>query len=188
MDPRLEKILKLPGYARIALAAVLVVLIGVGYYFLFYSPKAEEYKNLRDDYQRLETKLIQDRRIANNLPKFKAEYEQMQKQLDQALAELPNKREIPTLLTSISSLAKEQGLEILRFQPLGEQKKDFYAEVPVRMSLVGPFHDVVLFFDQVGSLSRIVNISDLNISSQDENIRVEILATTFRFIETNQGK
>lgn len=188
MDPRLEKILKLPVYARISIAAVLAVLIAVGYYFFLYSPKAQEYESLRDDYQRLETKLVQDRRIANNLPKFKAEYERMQQQLEEALSQLPNKREIPTLLTSISSLAKDQGLEILRFQPLGERRKDFYAEVPVRMNLNGPFHDVVMFFDQVGKLSRIVNISNLNISSQGQNIRVEILATTFRFVETNKGK
>ncbi|NIR47567.1 type 4a pilus biogenesis protein PilO, partial [candidate division KSB1 bacterium] len=76
------------------------------------------------------------------------------------------------LLTSISSLAKDQGLEILRFRPLGEQPKGFYAEVPVQMSLVGSFHDVVMFFDKVGKLPRIVNINNLNIRKQGDGIRV----------------
>lgn len=189
MNPRLEKILKLPLYQRILIVGVIVVLIAAGYYFLLYAPKVEEYDRLKADYTRLYAKLQEDRRIAADLPKFKAEYEKMQQKLERALAELPNEKEIPTLLTSISSLAKDQGLDILRFKPLAEVPKGFYAEVPVQLKLVGPYHDVATFFDRVGKLSRIVNIGQLAIGkgkTEDGHteVTVECLATTFRFVES----
>lgn len=191
MDPRVEKVLKLPLYVRGLILGALVVLVAVGYYFSLYTPKVEEFRRLQQEYGTLEAKLIQDRRIANNLPKFKAEYERMQEQLGQALSELPNKKEIPTLLTSISSLAKDEGLEILRFQPVKEVSKGFYAEVPVKMKLVGSYHEVATFFDQVGKLSRIVNISNLSIRGAKKvdgatKVQIECLATTFRFVESKK--
>lgn len=189
MDPRIEKVLKLPAYIRGSILAVLAVLVVVGYFFLLYSPKMEELRSLTDDYGRLEAKLKKDRRIANNLPKFKAEYERMQQQLSQALSELPNKKEIPTLLTSISSLAKDEGLEILRFEPVAEVAKGFYAEVPVKMQLLGSYHQVGMFFDQIGKMSRIVNVSNLQMGKPKAEggmtrVSIKCLATTFRFLDT----
>ncbi len=189
MDPRIEKILKLPARIRMLIVAGILVLIGVGFFFLVYSPKLDEYSQAKQSYASLEQKLQEDRRIAENLPKFEAEFQRMQERLKDALAELPNDKEIPTLLTNISALAKNQGLDILRFKPVGEVAKGFYAEVPVEMKLVGAYHDVAMFFFQVGKLSRIVNIGNLNITRNTGKegpnlVNVECLATTFRFVET----
>lgn len=195
MDPRVEKILKLPLYVRVLIVVAIACLVAVLYYFTMFAPLVDKYSDLKKQHSQLETRLIQDRRIASNLPKFKAEYERMQQQLELALAELPNKKEIPKLLTSISSLAKDQGLEILRFQPSGEKTKEFYAEVPVKMHVIGSFHDLVLFFDRVGKLDRIVNINNLTVSrakrggeKQKNFINVQFLATTFRFLESKGSK
>jgi type IV pilus assembly protein PilO len=120
----------------------------------------------------------------------------MEQQLESALSELPNDREIPTLLTSIASMAKDNGLEVLRFKPGKETPKGFYAEVPVELKLVGSFHQVAMFYQAVSNLSRIVNIGNLNLAVSsgkgNENLlSVECLATTFRFLEdstTTGGK
>ena len=188
MNPRVEKILKFPAYQRIIiLVAILLVIVG-GFVYLLYLPKQEELSNLQEQRGTLQAKLQQDRRIANDLPKFQAEYKKMQDQLAQTLAELPNEKEIPSLLTSISSLAKDNGLEVLRFRPGGEVKKGFYAEVPVSLQLVGSYHDVALFFQAVSDLSRIVNINNLSMSNPktvagQTVLSVDCLATTFRFLE-----
>lgn len=188
MNPRVEQILKLPTYQRVLiLAAVLLVVVG-GFAYLLYLPKQEELRSLQEKNRSLQAKLQEDRRIANNLPQFKAEYEKMQLRLDQALTELPNEREIPALLTSIASLAKENGLDVLRFRPGGEVPKGFYAEVPVQLELVGSYHDVAMFYQSVGNLSRIVNISNLTIANPKTAdgraiLSVNCLATTFRFLE-----
>ena len=188
MNPRVEKILKLPVYQRVLVLCLLLLVVIGGFVYLFYLPKQEEYRTLQEKNRTLQAKLQEDRRIANNLPKFRAEYEKMQQQLNQALTELPNEREIPALLTSIASMAKENGLDVLRFRPGGEIAKGFYAEVPVQLELVGSYHDVVLFFQAVGNLSRIVNISNLSIDKPKTDggqttLSVSCLATTFRFLE-----
>lgn len=188
MNPRVENLLKLPAYQRVLILLAFLLLIVGGFVYLFFLPKQEEYRTLTERRATLETKLQQDQRIANDLPKFKAEHEKMKRQLEQALTELPNEREIPSLLTSISSLAKENGLDVLRFRPGGEVKKGFYAEVPVTLQLVGSYHDVALFFQEVSGLSRIVNINNLSMGSPKTAegqtvLSIDCLATTFRFLE-----
>lgn len=193
MNPRVEKILKLPAYQRGLILCVLLLLIVGGFVYSLYLPKHEEYRTLQETGATLQAKLEQDRRIAGDLPKFKAEYERMQQQLEQALTELPNEKEIPTLLTNIAALAKDQGLDVLRFKPRSETPKGFYAEVPVELRLVGSYHQIALFFQEVGNLSRIVNIGNLNLGGTKVTdgrtlLTVECLATTFRFIESSAPK
>ncbi len=188
MDPRIEKILKLPRYQRSLIVVAVMVLVAGAFYWFMYMPKHKEYTNLQQRNASLELKLQQDRRIANNLPKFRAEYEKMKQQLESALKELPNKKEIPTLLTSIAALAKDNGLEVLRFQPGGEAAKGFYAEVPVSLKLVGSYNEVASFSYDVGNMSRIVNLSNLSLTGPKSEpgrtvLAIDCLATTFRFIE-----
>lgn len=149
--------------------------------------------DLDSKYSKLESKLQEDRRIASNLPKFKAEFEKLQEQLNDALAELPNKKEIPSLLTSIAGLAKEDGLEVLSFKPKGEIKKGFYAEVPVELELRGAYHEVAMFFYDVGQLARIVNINNLQMGKAKmvagrNVLSIKCLATTFMFVENAPTK
>jgi len=195
MNARIEKIFRMPLYQRLLLLVALLALIGAGFYFLFYAPQLEESARLQQDIEQREVQLLKDRRIARDLPKYRAEYETLQAQLEEALVELPNKKEIPSLLTNISNLAKEQGLEILLFKPMSEINKGFYAEVPVDMRLLGTYHDVAMFFYQVGQLPRIVNISNVQMeNARNEGkslLNVNCRATTFRFVENppeNKGR
>lgn len=189
MNPRVEKLLKLPAYQRGLILCVILLLIVGAFVYSLYLPKHEEYRQLLETGATLQAKLEQDRRIADDLPKFEAEYQRMQQQLEEALTQLPNEKEIPALLTNIASLAKDQGLEVLRFKPGGEVPKGFYAEVPVELKLSGSFHQVALFFQSVGELPRIVNMGNLTMGSAKTTegrttLTVDCLATTFRFIES----
>ncbi|PLX86560.1 MAG: pilus assembly protein PilO [Desulfuromonas sp.] len=193
MDPRVEKVLKLPTYQRVLILISLLVLLVVGFYFLLYQAQLEEYAAKEQQLASAQTKLIENRRIASNLPTFKAEHERLKQQLDRALTELPDKKEIPALLTSIGDLARQQGLDVLRFKPMGENAKGFYSEVPVELKLTGSYHDVAMFFDSVGNLPRIVNIGGLKMSGAKTvddrtTLSVDCRATTFRFLETSDGK
>jgi type IV pilus assembly protein PilO len=193
MNPRVEKLLKLPAYQRGLILCVVLLLVIGGFAYFLYLPKHEEYRQLLETGATLQTKLEQDRRIARDLPKFQAEYEKMQQQLAEALTQLPNEKEIPSLLTNIASLAKEQGLDVLRFKPSGEVPKGFYAEVPVELKLSGSFHQIALFFQSVGELPRIVNMGNLAMGSAKTTdgrtvLAVDCLATTFRFIESPPAK
>ncbi|MDO3376767.1 type 4a pilus biogenesis protein PilO [Geoalkalibacter halelectricus] len=189
MNARVEKIFKLPFYQRLLLLVLVLALVGTGFYFMFYAPLLEESARLEREQESLTARLENNRRIARNLDQVRAEYNSLQAQLAKALIELPHEKEIPTLLTNISSLAREQGLEILMFRPMGEVNRGFYAEVPVDIRLTGSFHDVAMFFYNVGQLPRIVNISNLSMESTraadgSTQLRVDCRATTFRFVES----
>ncbi|OEU64424.1 MAG: hypothetical protein BA870_00350 [Desulfuromonadales bacterium C00003094] len=188
MHPTIEKIFNWPLYQRVLLLSGVVALILAGFVYFVYLEKHKEYVQLEEKKNTRLAKLQEDQRIADNLPKFKSEYESMKRKLDRALAELPNKKEIPTLLTSIASLAKDNGLDVLRFKPGAEKTQGFYAEVPVSLKLVGSYHEVAMFVYDVSNLARIVNINNLKLDSPKMQggrnlLSIECLATTFRFIE-----
>lgn len=188
MDPRVESFMRRPVYQRVLALVVLMALVVVGFYFSIYQGQLEEISTLEQRLETVHSKLAENQRIAANLPIFRAEYERLQSKLDEALSELPDKKEIFKLLRNIGDLAKSQGLDVLQFTPAAEVVKGFYAEVPVNLKLRGSYHDVALFFDAVGRLPRIVNIEQLKMGQPQEVagrtvLNVDCRTTTFRFVE-----
>ena len=188
MNSQVEQVLNLPAYQRILIVLVIMVALAAGFYFLLYQGQLEQHSSLVKKRDAAQVKLQKNQKIANNLATYRAEYEKMQAQLDEALGELPLKREIPSLLTSIGDLAKDKGLEILRFKPAGEKIKGFYAEVPVTLKLTGSYHQAATFFDAVSKMERIVNIQGLSLGGAKiikgkTTLGVNCSAITFRFVE-----
>ena len=188
MDPRVEKILKMPLYQRVLILMVILVLIVGGFVYFIYLPAQEQLNKQIMKNDKILIKLQENRRIANNLPRFKAEYEKMQQQLDLALNELPNESEIPSLLSSIAGLAKDNGLEVQEFKPTKEIPQGFYAKVPVALKLAGSYHEMALFCQAVSYLDRIVNVEKLALGKAktvDGQTLLSITANvvTYRFVE-----
>ncbi len=188
MNPKVEKLLKLPLYQRLLALGVLVVLIMGAFVWFLWLPEYEKLEGMDQEIVRLEAEFIQKKRIADNLPKFKAEFAKMELLLEEALTQLPNKKEIPTLLTNLATLAKDNGLEVVTFTPKGEINKGFYAEVPASLNLVGSYHQIAEFAQAVGNLSRIVNLSNLDLSApkiagSTAVLKIKCKVTTFRFVE-----
>ncbi|MCM0083684.1 type 4a pilus biogenesis protein PilO [Geomonas sp. Red32] len=193
MDPRVEKILKLPTRQKVAILALILIMEGGLLFNFLYRPQMVALKDLQTKVDDMERQIRENRAIANNLPRYKAEYEQLKQDLDTALTELPNQKEIPSLLTSISSAGKNAGLDFLLFRPRSEVPKEFYAEVPVDIAVAGTYNNVADFFVAVGNLPRIVNINNVNVSDiKNANgritLKVTCLATTFRFLEKSEIK
>ena len=103
MNPRVEKLLNLPAYQRILILFVIMVIIAAGFYFLFYQAQQERHGNLLNKLDSVEAELQKNQKIANNFDVYRAEYEKLQLQLDEALDELPLDKEIPSLLTGEKS-------------------------------------------------------------------------------------
>jgi len=193
MDPQVEKILKLPTKQKILILVITLAIEAFVLLWLVYRPKYQELTGLQNQLSTLQNEIDEKNRIANNLPRLQREYDQLNMELAQALTELPNSREIPSLLTSITALGKNAGLDFLVFKPKPEAPKDFYAEVPVDITVSGSFYSVANFFAAVANLPRIVNIA--NVSFTDiKNVnnrlmtRVTCLATTFRFLDKKEIK
>jgi type IV pilus assembly protein PilO len=193
MNPQIEKILKLPTKQKILLLVIVVVLEAAALVWFLYLPKHKELAGLRVELTKLQSEIDEKTRIANNLPRLQKEYEQLNIELAQALTELPNSKEIPSLLTSITTVGKGAGLDFLVFRPKPEVPKDFYAEVPVDIVVYGSYFSVGNFFAAVANLPRIVNISNV-VFSDIKNVnnrmmtKVTCLATTFRFLDKKEIK
>jgi len=188
MIPKVEKLLKLPFYQRLLILAALVILVIGAFVWFLWLPEYEKLAEMDQDIVRLDSEYSQKKQIADNLPKFKAEFAKMEKLLEVALTQLPNKKEIPTLLTNLATLAKDNGLEVVSYTPRGEVNKGFYAEVPSSVDLVGTYHQIAEFAQAVGKLSRIVNLSNLDLSAPSvtgntAELKIKCNVTTFRFVE-----
>lgn len=183
----IDTVMKLPLSRKIIiLAAINIVIIGIFYWFLI-GPKYDEIKGLKEQYASLQAKLDENRVIAADIPRYRKEKEEMEEKLRAAVAQLPNEKEIPDLIDSISRAGEKAGLKILIFRPGKEIRKGFYAEVPVNMAVEGRYESLYDFSAKVGSLPRIVNIENMSIVSLGHKNRVPVLkanfvATTFRFI------
>lgn len=185
---KLEKLQKLPKAYRIALIPAIAIVVGAVYVYLLYMPAKGQLDGVREQQLQLQRKLAEVRSVASNEERVKQEIEALERKLAVALRQLPDEKELPVLLTDITSLGKNAGLDFKAFRPQPEFQRDFYAEVPIELEFTGEFHDIATFFDEVSRLPRIVNIGELDIQieregSQATTLKVEGNATTFRFVE-----
>ncbi len=186
----LDKFAKLPKPYRMAAIPLFVLGVLGSYGWFFYRPAAAERVVAEAKERDLERKVSEVRAIVSNLSAFEQEIAEMEKRLKQALRQLPDSKELPGLLTDVSSLGKDAGLEFKAFRPRDEIAKDFYAEVPIEVEFSGDYHDIARFFDKVSKLPRIVNVSQLEmqIAGEDQGLtrlKVHGEATTFRFLEND---
>ncbi len=189
MATSLADLSKVPPKQKFVLVLLVCVMICAGYYYLFYNETAVMITKQEAALASLNSKIKEQEVIARNLPSFQAEVRRLEEQLGVLLEQLPNSAEIPNLLRNVSDLGKESGLEFLRFAPKEESRKEFYAEIPVAISVLGDHHSFALFADKVAHLPRIVNISNIDFlspkTSPEGNVQVNITctATTYRFLE-----
>ena len=168
--------------------AVLSVAVcaGLGYQYLL-APTITDRDLLEEKKGTISSQLASEARIAQNLPQYQQEVKELEGRLQRALQELPDEKDIPELLKSIADLARDSGLEVLLFKPEAEERKDFFAEFPVSMSVEGTFHQVATFFDEVGRMPRIVNVRGIEISNprlaeRGMVVKADFSAVTFRFL------
>ena len=194
MNERLERLFESSPQTKLGILFGTITLLSALYYTSFYMGVADEIGRLKADIegpQGLHSKVFEKEAIARNLDVYEQEVELLDEQLALALKELPDKRDIHLFLDTISDKARNSGLEVPLFQPQAEQKKDFYAEVPVQLTVRGSFHQVATFFDEVGHLERIVNIEQFALTqpvtgSEQVQLTTNLIATTFRFLDESE--
>jgi len=185
---RLESFAKLPRAYRMAAIPVLCGLVFALYGYVFYKPASVQLTQVEQQERELQRKVSEVRAIVANLAAFEKELADLEQKLKLALRQLPDSKELPVLLTDITSLGKDAGLEFKLFKPKEEVPRDFYAEVPIEIEFSGSYHDIARFFDKVSKLPRIVNVSRMDMALADADggstvLNVKGEATTFRFIE-----
>ena len=191
MNDLLERFFELENRQRLMVSAAAVVLIFGAYWYFVYSGRRAETLQVMAKIADLKTQRENKQKLVSNIAKLQETVRDLGAQLKQAEAQLPDQKEIPDLLSSISSAGRDAGLEMASFRQRAEVLKDFYAEVPVDVAVRGNYHQVANFFDRVGQLDRIVNVGDIVMQApkrEGDEMVVETLcsATTFRFLDEEE--
>jgi type IV pilus assembly protein PilO len=189
LQSQAEKIAKLPKSYRLGLLGGIAFAFVALYAYIFFLPAHQELSQAEAQELNLQRQLSEVRAVVTNMAQFEKELADLERHLARALRRLPDSKELPVLLTDISSIAKDAGLELKTFDPGQDVARDFYAEVPIEVEFSGHFHDIARFFDRISRLPRIVNIQTLEIETHGESsaetlLRVRGEAVTFRFLES----
>jgi len=181
----LRPLLPLPLWQKLVALIVIVIVIVAGYFFLGWQPLQQDIESQQAQVEQQRIILKKNQRLAKDLPRKRAEFAKLEKQLKVALNMLPKKSQIPDLLESVSWAGKDSGLEFSVFKPKGESPKQVYAEVPVDISVKGTYRQLLTFLKRVGEMPRIVAIKNLNItqSKAGGDLLVKGNVITYRFIE-----
>lgn len=192
MNEILDNLLERPAKQKLGILVVTIILLSALYYSFLYSPQADQLAKLSDSVEIAQNEKKVKTQKSANLLRLRKDLQQLDAELRKAVAQLPDKKEIAELLSGISAKAQQVGLDVLLFRPRPEAFQDFYAEVPVDITVKGSFHNTVSFFDEVGRLNRLVNIDNIGFKPtvNGDNIVLETtsVATAFRFLDDAERK
>ncbi len=188
INPVFDKLEQLSKIQRIAIWAGLLILLIGAFVYLSYLPKLRTVDRLKTNLTKIEKELEVAKKNARQLNAYRKKMQAAEKQFKIVMRALPEKEEIPTLLTGISKAGRTSGLNFILFQPKPEIKKDFYAEIPVAIKVIGDYHGVATFFEGVAGLNRIVNIRDINMTPEKNGatLTTACTAVTYKFIEDSE--
>jgi type IV pilus assembly protein PilO len=178
-----ERLEAIPSQYRWAMIPAILLLLAAAYWYTVYQPRAEEIARLEEQIAKTSRTIEKHRSVAAKYEEFRAKVGEVERKLQEALLQLPKRTEIPDLIRQISDLGVRTGLQISLLRPQPEQAKEFYAEVPITVNVVGPYHAVGQFFDALGQLPRLVSVSNIQMTVKSKVLETQCLATTFRFLE-----
>lgn len=176
-----------PLVPRVAiLLSLFVVLVIAGWWFVWQdqlasleTKRAEEVK-LKDDF-------LKKKRQAVNLDLHIQQLNEIDRSFGALLKQLPNKAEVDSLLVEINQAGLGRGLQFELFKPGNEQVKEFYAELPISVKLIGSYHDFGAFAGDIGRLSRIVTLNNISINTQKDGLLVlDAVTKTFRYLDEEE--
>ncbi len=177
------------------LLGVIGVALIFGWYLYLFTPAKNERDRLFTQKNRIEQDLVVKRQLRHELPKLQKRQEELQDELARAVRKLPDEKEIPNLLTQVNRLGQDAGLVFTLFRPGTTKRDEFVNEIPIIIKAEGDYHALGRFFDQLGQMERIVNITDLKMDQAKTvrgrtgggTISGEFTATTYTFAGTQEA-
>lgn len=176
---------------KVLLLGLLALVILIGGYFYIVKDKRETLAERERTESELKQEFSTKQEKAANLEAYKAQLAEMEEMLEVMLRQLPSRTEMPELLVDISQTALGAGIDNELFEPRAEIKRDFYAEQPINVRMVGTYHEFGNFVSSVASLSRVVILTMRDISLQPVEgtgrLRLEGVVTTYRYLDDTEG-
>jgi type IV pilus assembly protein PilO len=172
-------------------ATLFVLIVAAGIYF-----DTQEQLRVLENHEAEEVQLKENFRVkaerAAKLELYKEQLAEMEASFGALLRQLPETTEVESLLVDVSQTGLASGLEIKRFRPSQEEKKGFYAELPITLQVSGSFHQMAKFVSGLAALPRIVTISDLKLEPFDQGnltsgkLNMFAVAKTYRYLQEDE--
>jgi len=173
-----------------AVAIVAVIATGAGLYLFVYEEKVPLLEKAEAEEQELRQTFEARQRKAANFDAYKEQLAEIESSFGTMLRQLPGRTEIPNLLVDISQTGLAAGLEEKLFQPLAENRREFYAEKPIRIRLDGAYHELGNFVSDIAALPRIVTLHDIEIVPAEtggfDQLVLNVTAKTYRYLEEDE--
>ncbi len=191
-DLNLDNIGDWPTPVKIGVVLLLCVLLGFGWYQYDTKDQLNSLNKMEADEQELRRNFEVKQAKAASLEAYKRQLEEMKESFGAMLRQLPNKTEVADLLVDVSQTGLAAGLEFELFDPAGEVPKEFYAELPIQVRVVGTYHQFGEFISGLAALPRIVTIHDVKISTSEEKqtigqaspkLMLNATAKTYRYLD-----
>jgi len=188
VEQLLERVNKLATPAKVGLIVGSILLLTAGTYFLVIVDVETRLVAIRNEQQAKDSTLVEKQAIADNLNEKRREMDALDQRFQEALLQLPEKKDIEELLSQLSDIGKKSGLELSRVVPGTESPSGIYSRIPINIAVSGNYHEIAMFLQEIANLRRIVNVSDLKLGSPTLRgdkviLSSEFVATTFRFTD-----
>ncbi len=186
-----------PGRWPLAVRALAVLLCFIAVavaliYFFVWQDRMPELQQREDQEDQLRSEFRNKHSKAVNLSVYKQQLADIEKSFGALLRQLPSKTEVPNLLVDISQTGLAAALEEKLFQPGQEVKRDFYAELPIKIRLTGSYHEFGEFVSGIAALPRIVTLHDIQITpvqstgSNYDQLQLDLTAKTYRYLDDEE--
>ena len=176
-----------PTVPRVTVFVALLVATVAAIWWFDWKDQALALEQRRAQEQQLRTEWQQKKRQAVNLAAYRRQLEETGRQFSALLRQLPNKAEMDQLLADINQAGLGRGLLFELFRPGTEVVRDFHAELPINVNIIGSYHDLGEFVADVARMPRIVTLSDMNLErGRDGSLSFKARATTYRYLDDNE--
>ena len=168
------------------LAGIFLVLVAAGWWFLW-SDQLVELETKQKEEETLKQQYLDKKKQAVNLDLYIEQLAEIDRSFGALLKQLPNKSEIEALLIEVNQAGLGRGLQFELFRPGAEQVKDFYAELPIAVKIVGGYHDFGAFAADIAKLPRIVTLNNISIvPGKDSVLSLDATTKTFRYLDEEE--
>jgi type IV pilus assembly protein PilO len=178
----LDSFKNLPGYQKALLGAFPAIMILAAFVWFIYMPKNAKVAAIEQQIAQINNEINVNEAKARRLEELKRENAELDKQLTLLKEQLPPESEVATLLKQVSDLGIKTGLDFKLWKPADRRPgaSGLYTEIPVEVEVAGAYHSLGAFFDRIGKLPRIVNVSSLKMSNVKTDRDRLMIQTTFR--------
>ena len=185
-----------PVPIKAAIVGVLCLVLGGLWYYFDTQAQLLDLEAQENKEQQLKSTFEQKQKKAANLEEYKEQLAEIEKTFGDLLRQLPDKTQVPELLVDVSQTGLASGLEFELFKPGAEIAKDFYAELPIEIRVIGNYMEFGAFVSGLASLPRIVTIHNIKIVPNKDNtskkagkepLTMSALVKTYRYLEEGAG-